>query len=129
MLQAVLDQEDAAGDADSAEGAGQGRGTEPVHEVNSDTDLIPQVYEGGLKTWECSLDLVSTLRDRYGDDAANLRGKRILDLGCGTAIPTAYLLRRLFDQPASAQQVARTELHLLDFNEHVLELVSAAGAG
>lgn len=25
------------------------------------SDLIPSVYEGGLKTWECSLDLAGYL--------------------------------------------------------------------
>ena len=29
--------------------------------LNAPSDLIPGIYEGGLKTWECSLDLVDYL--------------------------------------------------------------------
>ncbi len=29
-------------------------------------DIRPNVYEGGFKTWECSVDLVRVLRDRGG---------------------------------------------------------------
>ena len=37
----------------------------PVHFLNAPSDLIQGVYEGGLKTWECSLDLVSYLNSDY----------------------------------------------------------------
>jgi hypothetical protein len=33
--------------------------------VDSSSDLVPGVYEGGLKTWECSLDLVNHLEKNY----------------------------------------------------------------
>lgn len=29
-----------------------------VKSINSNSDLIPGVYEGGLKTWECTFDLI-----------------------------------------------------------------------
>lgn len=29
--------------------------------AGTDSDLIPGVYEGGLKTWECSIDLVASI--------------------------------------------------------------------
>ena len=32
--------------------------------ADEQSDLIPGVYEGGLKTWECSLDLVAELHAR-----------------------------------------------------------------
>lgn len=32
------------------------------------TDLIPGVYEGGLKTWECSLDLAYFLMQVYSSE-------------------------------------------------------------
>ncbi|CAE6466380.1 unnamed protein product [Rhizoctonia solani] len=38
------------------------------------SDLVPQVYEGGMKTWECSLDLAGYLHDE------NVRGKRVLEV-------------------------------------------------
>ncbi|KAI0263071.1 hypothetical protein BC834DRAFT_888990 [Gloeopeniophorella convolvens] len=47
-----------------------------------------------------------------------VRGQRVLELGCGTAIPTLLLLDRLFSELAS------TEIHLQDYNRAVLELVT-----
>ena len=31
--------------------------------VNDTSDLIPGLYEGGLKSWECSIDLVKNLSE------------------------------------------------------------------
>lgn len=44
------------------------------HCADALSDLIPGVYEGGLKTWECSLDLVTEL-DKAWSDAAQLNAK------------------------------------------------------
>lgn len=42
------------------------------------SDLVPRVYEGGMKTWECSLDLAGfVLGSQSG--VGELRGKRILE--------------------------------------------------
>ena len=48
--------------------------------VDADTDLIPNVYEGGLKTWEGGVDLVQVLSDVEGGAAAWLAGKRSLEV-------------------------------------------------
>ena len=48
------------------------------------TDLLPGQYEGGLKIWECSEDLVSYLSL---STAEVLRGKKVLELGCGAGLP------------------------------------------
>ena len=40
--------------------------------VSGDSDLIPGRYEGGLKTWECSVDLVQHLH-ATGADFVNKR--------------------------------------------------------
>ena len=45
--------------------------------LDAPSDLLPGVYEGGLKTWEGSLDLVQTLS---GIDL-KLSGKCILEVG------------------------------------------------
>lgn len=37
--------------------------------VDSNTDLIPGLYEGGLKTWEGGVDLVEVLSNVRGQDA------------------------------------------------------------
>ena len=52
------------------------------------SDLIPGVYEGGLKVWECALDLIQFMWDSELD----FHGLQILELGCGTALPGIYSL-------------------------------------
>lgn len=44
--------------------------------IDAPSDLLPGIYEGGLKTWECSVDLAAYL-SRSGID---IRGKRILEV-------------------------------------------------
>ena len=57
------------------------------------TDIIPGVYEGGLKEWEASHDLV-----RYVESASSglgaLSALRVLELGCGHGLPGIAALRR-----------------------------------
>ena len=49
------------------------------------TDLVKGVYEGGLKTWECSIDLVDHL-DSIGYSSVDkldvelIRGKSVLEV-------------------------------------------------
>ncbi|XP_045128996.1 histidine protein methyltransferase 1 homolog isoform X2 [Portunus trituberculatus] len=50
------------------------------------TDLVPAVYEGGLTIWECTWDLLQHLA---GLDIC-LKDKRVLELGCGAALPAIY---------------------------------------
>jgi protein-histidine N-methyltransferase len=45
--------------------------------LDAPSDLVPGVYEGGLKTWECSLDLVDYLDSTNGGD---IRGRRVLEV-------------------------------------------------
>ncbi|KAH9019083.1 hypothetical protein EDB85DRAFT_1873371, partial [Lactarius pseudohatsudake] len=95
--------------------------------VDAPADLVPGVYEGGLKTWECALDLAAYL-DRDVLVGAHA-GLRVLELGCGTAAPTLLLLDRLFaflasETAASDGEQPETEIHLQDYNRAVLELVT-----
>ncbi|KAG1741561.1 uncharacterized protein EDB91DRAFT_1131145 [Suillus paluster] len=87
--------------------------------LDAPSDLVPLVYEGGLKTWECSLDLASYL-DSISSQF-DVRGKRVLEIGCGTSIPSLYILHRIFSSPPSQNQ---THIHLQDYNASVLELVT-----
>ncbi|XP_037085571.1 histidine protein methyltransferase 1 homolog [Pollicipes pollicipes] len=57
--------------------------------LKSHTDLIPDVYEGGMKLWECSQDLVA-----YLDAHVPLAGLRVTELGCGAALPAVFCLLR-----------------------------------
>ncbi|KAJ3767942.1 hypothetical protein FB446DRAFT_792716 [Lentinula raphanica] len=90
--------------------------------LNTPSDLVPGVYEGGLKTWECSLDLVNYLHSSLKDE--DIASKRILELGCGTGVPSLYLLRRIFLRPPPDPTSPKTTIHFQDYNTSVLELVT-----
>ncbi|KAI0039750.1 hypothetical protein FA95DRAFT_990366 [Auriscalpium vulgare] len=93
--------------------------------LDAPSDLVPGVYEGGLKTWECSLDLVDYLESVIGEDTGWVRGRNILELGCGTAVPSVYLLSKLFaSELASDSDSPWTYVTLQDYNRSVLELVT-----
>ncbi|KAJ6594582.1 hypothetical protein B0H19DRAFT_1096127 [Mycena capillaripes] len=108
----------------------EGRGDEPPSETPAPTsaldfldapsDLVPGVYEGGLKTWECSLDLVGYLNGLGDPSRSYFSGKRILEVGCGTGIPSVYLLACLFSGDSNVD----THVHLQDYNASVLELIT-----
>eukprot|EP00161_Ancyromonas_sigmoides_P002662 TRINITY_DN12415_c0_g5_i1.p2 TRINITY_DN12415_c0_g5~~TRINITY_DN12415_c0_g5_i1.p2 ORF type:complete len:266 (-),score=62.65 TRINITY_DN12415_c0_g5_i1:63-827(-) len=58
------------------------------------SDVVTGVYEGGYKLWEGSKDLVEDmLRVRDGDTAYSIEGKRVLELGCGHALPGIAALK------------------------------------
>ncbi|WVO17420.1 hypothetical protein L204_105112 [Cryptococcus depauperatus] len=101
--------------------------------VDAKTDLIPGLYEGGLKSWEGGVDLVEVLchfvnKRQLGDGQDNalgewVQGGKLLEIGCGTALPTAYLLRCLLSSPFSSTNHS-TIFHLQDYNLLVLSLVT-----
>ena len=41
--------------------------SEPQHGLSTG-DITPNVYEGGFKTWECSIDLANTLAEDYNTE-------------------------------------------------------------
>lgn len=91
------------------------------------------MYEGGLKTWEGGVDLVQVLsealeqRGKQDEDEVTCAGKNVLELGCGTALPTLYLLRRLLAnrrRRQTASPATITKVHLQDYNLSVLSLVT-----
>lgn len=51
---------------------------------NSHSDILPGIYEGGLKIWECTFDLGEYLTD--GKNEVLFVDKIVLDLGCGAGI-------------------------------------------
>lgn len=67
----------------AATGEDKGKAKETF--VDEDTDLVKGIYEGGLKTWECSLDLVDCLDGLgYGEKGTEekIRGKSVLEVSC-----------------------------------------------
>ncbi|WWC59857.1 uncharacterized protein I303_102419 [Kwoniella dejecticola CBS 10117] len=119
------------GTGDRSTEPGQGQDTDDGEEyVDAQTDLIPGLYEGGLKSWEGGVDLVEVISS-VGDDeavASWASGARILEVGCGTALPTIYILRSLLASSSASVQShghkGKTILHLQDYNSLVLSLVT-----
>ncbi|XP_022800285.1 histidine protein methyltransferase 1 homolog [Stylophora pistillata] len=72
------------------------------------SDLIPSVYEGGLKIWECSIDLV----DYMLESGIDFLGKRVLEIGCGAGLPGIYAL------------LQGGQVHFQDYNDDVIEHVT-----
>ncbi|XP_072884429.1 histidine protein methyltransferase 1 homolog [Hemitrygon akajei] len=68
------------------------------------SDLAPGLYEGGLKVWECTVDLVEYL------DNVELQGQRVLDLGCGAGLLGIAALSK-----------GAACVHFQDYNSEVLE--------
>ena len=73
------------------------------------SDLIPGVYEGGLKVWECAFDLVEYL----AKSEIQFSGMRILELGCGAGLPAIFTLIR-----------GASEVHFQDYNPEVIDYVT-----
>lgn len=81
--------------------------------ITSNSDLIPGVYEGGMKIWECTFDLIRYFKDEDVD----FEGKRVLDLGCGAGLLGLFCLRR------NAEAV-----HFQDYNGTVIEEITIPNA-
>ncbi|KAL1304310.1 hypothetical protein AAFC00_000713 [Neodothiora populina] len=84
------------------------------------SDLRTGVYEGGFKTWECSVDLASLLLDRgpRKDIDEIVKCDQVIELGAGTALPSltlfAHCIRERIPQSFT----------LADYNASVLSLVT-----
>ena len=74
------------------------------------TDLIPSFYEGGLKIWECSLDLVNYLNTLTVEKKIDFRDKKVLELGCGAGLPGIYACLK------------GASVYFQDYNSEVLKL-------
>ncbi|KAK3870247.1 hypothetical protein Pcinc_024511 [Petrolisthes cinctipes] len=72
------------------------------------SDLVPAVYEGGLKIWECTWDLLQFL----ATSDLTFDGKRVLELGCGAALPALYCAKQ------------GSHITLQDYNREVIEKVT-----
>ncbi|XP_050982158.1 histidine protein methyltransferase 1 homolog [Labeo rohita] len=74
--------------------------------LNQNSDLISGVYEGGLKIWECTYDLL----EYVDDEGETFTGKRVLDLGCGAGLLGILALKR-----------GATKVDFQDYNSTVIE--------
>jgi 2-polyprenyl-3-methyl-5-hydroxy-6-metoxy-1,4-benzoquinol methylase len=73
-------------------------------------DLIPGQYEGGIKLWECAIDLCNFLPGYVG--WYNLEYLKVLELGCGHGLPGVYFLLR------------GSKVAFQDYNREVLETIT-----
>lgn len=83
----------------------------------SNSDLVPGKYEGGLKLWEGSIDLVKTLHSEIEEGQLIVEGKRVLELGCGHGLPGIF----------TGLKGAAT-IHFQDFNSEVLRFLTVPNA-
>ncbi|KAJ2076729.1 hypothetical protein H4R24_005541 [Coemansia sp. RSA 988] len=81
---------------------------------SSTTDVIRGVYEGGLKTWECSLDLLKYLAEHSASFASPAKKLHVLELGCGTGLPSLHVLTNMPFASVCMQ----------DYNRDVIELIT-----
>ncbi|KFU91197.1 Histidine protein methyltransferase 1, partial [Chaetura pelagica] len=77
--------------------------------VSSHSDLIPGVYEGGLKIWECTFDLI----DYITEAEILFTNKTVLDLGCGAGLLGIVALRG-----------EAAEVHFQDYNSTVIDEIT-----
>uniref|UniRef100_A0A4W5JVZ8 protein-histidine N-methyltransferase n=1 Tax=Hucho hucho TaxID=62062 RepID=A0A4W5JVZ8_9TELE len=77
------------------------------------SDLISGVYEGGLKVWECTYDLLELLER----DGETFGGKIVLDLGCGAGLLGLLALKR-----------GASQVHFQDYNSTVIEQLTLPNA-
>ncbi|GAO48497.1 hypothetical protein G7K_2670-t1 [Saitoella complicata NRRL Y-17804] len=85
--------------------------------LNGVDDVIPGVYEGGFKTWECSIDLSRYLSTEISAGTLTFPA-RVAELGCGSALPSMHLLHQALVKGHSLS------LTLQDYNASVLQHVT-----
>lgn len=94
----------------------------------SDSDIRTNTYEGGLKTWECSIDLSKELSKLSPEELFLSRTSRVLELGCGTAYPSCTVLMNFLRQALSSspgnEEGRSLHISLADYNLDVLRLVT-----
>jgi len=59
---------------------------EEIFPLLQSSDLEPGEYEGGLKIWECTIDLLDYLRESKWV----MKNEKVLDLGCGAGLLGSY---------------------------------------
>ncbi|OAA79936.1 hypothetical protein LEL_03422 [Akanthomyces lecanii RCEF 1005] len=102
------------------------------HAVGADSsglgthDVKTGVYEGGFKSWESSVDLVKVLAAQGKVSAAEQLPMRIIELGCGTALPSVSLFQWTIEAntPTTAATRQSTSFIVADYNPTVLQLVT-----
>ncbi|TFB06344.1 Histidine protein methyltransferase 1 [Trichoderma ghanense] len=89
-------------------------------------DVKTGIYEGGFKSWESSIDLVRVLAAQDELTAAQQASSlRVIELGCGTALPSLALFTWIMHRQSLSQwPQTPCSLVLADYNPSVLRLVT-----
>uniref|UniRef100_A0A1A9WXL1 protein-histidine N-methyltransferase n=1 Tax=Glossina brevipalpis TaxID=37001 RepID=A0A1A9WXL1_9MUSC len=74
------------------------------------SDLVPGVYEGGAKIWECTEDLLNYMSTNNSSDWWT--HKRVLDLGCGAGLLGIYAYKQ------------GAQVDFQDYNKDVLQQIT-----
>ncbi|EAA35913.2 hypothetical protein GE21DRAFT_1735 [Neurospora crassa] len=86
-------------------------------------DVKTGIYEGGFKSWESSVDLVKVLASENAPTVLNRDPCVLMELGCGTALPSLALFHWAMNERKSGEKQPLT-LVLADYNPSVLYLVT-----
>lgn len=119
--------------------------------INETHDVVPGKYEGGLKVWELSIDLAKFIYNSLNFTEKNLQNLgfansvikdlkeigdffqyflkeeenkelRILELGCGHALPVLTILK-MIDKLLESDKLS-IHIYLQDFNEQITRDIS-----
>lgn len=101
-----------------SEEVGEEKNQEEVMRFMGSDDVIKGVYEGGFKTWECSIDLAAKVVK--AKELLEGVALTIVELGCGTSIPMLALFLAILQR--NSRQ--RYRLIVQDYNLSVLQLSS-----
>ncbi|KAK3310500.1 uncharacterized protein B0T15DRAFT_39928 [Chaetomium strumarium] len=86
-------------------------------------DVKTGIYEGGFKSWESSVDLVKVLAAEKVSDLLVDDPCIVIELGCGTALPSLVVFHWALAERKSEHKKALV-LTLADYNPTVLYLVT-----
>ncbi|KXX78166.1 Histidine protein methyltransferase 1 [Madurella mycetomatis] len=86
-------------------------------------DVKTGIYEGGFKSWESSVDLVKVLASEKTADILSQDPCVLIELGCGTALPSLVLFQWALAERRSELKQPLV-LTLADYNPTVLYLVT-----
>lgn len=85
---------------------------ELLEATEENLDIVPSVYEGGMKVWECSIDLAEYVENQLSIDSDT----RVLELGCGAGLPGLVACLK------------GASVDFQDYNKEVLQLVTIPNA-
>lgn len=89
-----------------------------ILKITKESDLEPNKYEGGLKTWECSIDLLNYL----SEEPETAEYRNVLEIGCGSGLPGIFCYKQ-FESKAEKEDDGGLFV-FQDFNQSVLERVT-----